>query len=166
MPKKRSIKPKLNLDVGCGSNKQPGYVGMDKRPIDGVDIVHDAEVMPWPIDAGACAVVAASHLIEHIKPWLQIDFLNECWRVLEPAGVLFMVTPYATSFGYAQDPTHCSPWNEATVEYFLPDKPLYEIYRPKPWKLERLFFNPKYNIELAIRKAAENGKGAADGQKK
>ena len=39
MPKERFIR----LDVGCGSNKQHGYVGMDIRKIKGVDIVHDAE---------------------------------------------------------------------------------------------------------------------------
>ena len=31
----------IQLDIGCGSNKQKGFVGMDKRDIAGVDIVHD-----------------------------------------------------------------------------------------------------------------------------
>ena len=29
------------LDIGCGENKNKGFVGMDKRPLEGVDIVHD-----------------------------------------------------------------------------------------------------------------------------
>ena len=121
---------KILLDVGCGFNKQPGYMGMDKRPVDGVDIVHDAEYFPWPLDDECCSVVVMSHLIEHIKPWLQLDIMNESWRVLEAGGFLFIATPYATSFGYSQDPTHCSPWNEATVDYFTPGQALYEVYRP------------------------------------
>ena len=110
MAKKKKLKQKIMLDVGCGFNKTHGYIGMDKRKVDGVDIVHDAEKVPWPLDSDACSIIAMSHLIEHIKPWYQIDVINECWRILEPGGLLLIATPYATSFGYSQDPTHCSPW--------------------------------------------------------
>ena len=160
MTKKKlpEIKPKIHLDVGCGFNKNPGFIGMDKRAVDGVDIVHDAEVLPWPIKDESCAVVVMSHLIEHIKPWLQIDVINECWRVLEVGGQLAIATPYATSFGYSQDPTHCSPWNEATPTYFWPGSPLYEVYRPKPWAKKHLAFDVKFNIELAMIKLPEGGK--------
>lgn len=158
--KKRTIVQKMLLDVGCGHNKQAGYIGMDKRAVDGVDIIHDAEYLPWPIDDDSCAVITMSHLIEHIKPWLQIDVINECWRVMEMGGLLFIATPYATSFGYSQDPTHCAPWNEATPEYFCPDHPLYQVYRPRPWKKERLVYDKRFNIELAIRKIAEGGEDA------
>ena len=158
------IKQRIFLDVGCGFNKQYGWIGMDKRAVDGVDIVHDAEVTPWPLKDESCAVIQMSHLIEHIKPWFQIDVINECWRVLEPDGKLCIVTPYATSFGYAQDPTHCTPWNEATPSYFIADSScehysevLYNIYRPKPWKEERLYWNTKANLELILGKISENG---------
>jgi len=150
--RKVKIKPKILLDVGCGFNKQPGYIGMDKRRVDGVDIVHDAEKTPWPLDDDSCAIVAMSHLIEHIKPWHQLDVIDECWRVLENDGLLFIATPHANSFGYLQDPTHCSPWNEATVDYFTPGHPLYEVYRPKPWRKERLVFDRRLNLEVAFRK--------------
>ena len=40
----------IQLDIGCGANKQPGFVGIDIRPLDGVDIIHDLEVQPWPLD--------------------------------------------------------------------------------------------------------------------
>jgi predicted SAM-dependent methyltransferase len=131
MPKKkrRKINQKIMLDVGCGFNKQPGYIGMDRRAVDGVDIVHDAEVLPWPIDADSCGVVTMSHLIEHIKPWLQIDVIDECWRVLEPGGLLFIATPYAT--------------------------PLFEVYRPKPWNRERIVFDKRFNLEVALRKISD-----------
>lgn len=155
MSRKKKIKPKILLDVGCGFNKQPGYVGMDRRKVNGVDIVHDAEDIPWPIEDESCSVITMSHLIEHIKPWRQIDVIDECWRVLELDGVLLIATPYATSFGYAQDPTHCSPWNEATPSYFTPGHPLYEVYRPKPWKQERLFYHKQFNLEIAFRKMPE-----------
>ena len=150
------IKRKLNLDIGCGENCQNGFVGMDKRELPGIEIVHDIEVFPWPVKDGECSVIMMSHLVEHIKPWLQIDLMNEAWRVLEPNGLLLISTPYAGSFRYFQDPTHCAPWNEATVEYFLEDKPLYQVYKPKPWKCDRMAFHLQGDLEVALRKI-ENG---------
>lgn len=125
---------------------------MDKRDVPGVDIVHDVEALPWPLKKESCAIVMMSHLIEHIKPWLTIDVINECWRVLEPEGLLMVATPYATSFGYFQDPTHCNPWNEATPTYFIKDQPLYNIYKPKPWKGEKLEWAYGANLEFVLRK--------------
>lgn len=144
------------LDVGCGSNKQTGFIGMDRRDLPGIDIVHDAEAFPWPLDDESCGVVVMSHLIEHIKPWFQIDIIDEAWRVLEMGGVLMISTPYGLSFRYAQDPTHCSPWVEATVEYFIKGTPLYDVYQPKPWELVKRFWNIRGDIEIAIRKVEEN----------
>ena len=161
MTKRKKVEQKIMLDVGCGFNKQAGYVGLDKRKVDGVDIVHDAEAFPWPLPDSSCAVVVMSHFIEHVKPWKQIDLMNECWRVLDVGGVMMIATPHALSFGYLQDPTHCTPWNEATVEYFVPGHPLYEVYRPKPWTLERRFYDRRANIELALRKMTE-----AEGEEK
>lgn len=39
----------VKLDIGCGGNKQEGFIGMDKRELPGVDIIHDLEVFPWCI---------------------------------------------------------------------------------------------------------------------
>lgn len=143
----------IMLDIGCGFNKQEGYIGMDKRDVKGVDIVHDLEVFPWPIEDGSCAVVVASHVVEHIKPWHQIDLMNECWRVLRDGGVLMIAVPHGQSFGYMQDPTHCTPWNRATPEYYDPKYPLYQVYRPKPWTIENMVCDKYTSIEVSFRKA-------------
>lgn len=151
------LKAKLNVDVGCGANCQPGFVGMDKRKLDGVEIVHDVEEFPWPLEDGSCSVLVMSHLVEHIKPWLTIDLMNEAWRVLEPKGLLLISTPYAGSYRYFQDPTHCNPWNDATVEYFQQGTPLYGIYTPSPWHVDRMAFHLEGDLEVAFRKADGNG---------
>lgn len=152
---KRKVKQKIMLDVGCGFNCQKGFVGMDKREIKGVQIVHDIEVFPWPLDNDSCSVIAMSHLIEHIKPWKQIEVMNEAWRILEVNGHLMISTPYGMSFRYNQDPTHCSSWVEATPQYFQKGTPLYEVYRPKPWEVKKLFYNPHGDIEVLFEKIGE-----------
>jgi len=58
----------ITLDLGCGGNKQPGTIGMDIRPLEGIDIVHDIEKFPYPLPDGCCTLVYASHVIEHINP--------------------------------------------------------------------------------------------------
>ena len=150
--KKITSKLGIDLDVGCGDNKQPTFLGMDKRKVAGVDIVHDAEIFPWPLPKNVCNKILLSHLWEHIKPWLTIYFMNECWRIMKPRGQLLIVVPYAQSFGYYQDPTHCNPANEATFTYFDPAYPLYRIYKPKPWKLVRNAYQMSSNMELILEK--------------
>jgi predicted SAM-dependent methyltransferase len=96
----------VRLDVGCGPNRQPGWIGMDRRPCKGVDIVHDVQVFPWPIPDSSCDQVLMSHLWEHIEPKYRIDVANEVWRIMKSGGQWLISAPYACSPGAQQDPTH------------------------------------------------------------
>ena len=147
----------IQLDIGCGENKQKGFVGLDRRKLKGVDIVHDLEVFPYPLPDESCLCVIGSHIIEHIKPWLTIDFWNELWRIMKPGGQLALATPYGKSEGFVQDPTHCNPYNVASFQYFDPRYPLYEIYQPSPWELEKGFpvWQITGNMESLLRKISE-----------
>jgi SAM-dependent methyltransferase len=157
------VKQKIMLDVGAGNNVQPGFVGLDKRPLPGVQIVHDVETFPWPLEDESCSVVLMSHLIEHIQPAKHVALMDEVWRIIEDNGLLIISTPYPNSHGWHQDPTHCASWNESTPHYFVPGNELYEVYRPKPWKIDNLGFDIQTNLEVAFRKVG-NGKGqASDG---
>ena len=142
------------LDIGCGSNKQPGFIGMDKRKLSGVDIVHDLEKFPYPLPDSCCLTIMGSHIIEHLDPKLTIRFFDELWRIIKPNGQLLLSTPYGGSPGYWQDPTHCNGFTQVTFQYFDPDYPLYQIYTPKPWRIEKGF--PQYvmigNLEIIMRK--------------
>lgn len=124
------------LDIGCGENKQKGFVGMDRRKLPGVDIVHDLERFPYPLPDESCLTIVGSHIVEHIKPWLMLDFMNELWRIAKVGAQLYFVHPYGVNTLFVQDPTHCNPCNEATWQYFDPNCPLWQIYKPKPWQLD------------------------------
>ena len=64
-----SVKAGYQLDVGCGGNKHgPDWLGIDKRALEGVDIVHDLEVFPWPLEDETVIRAIASHVVEHINP--------------------------------------------------------------------------------------------------
>jgi hypothetical protein len=138
------------LDIGCGSRKQPGYIGMDIRKLPGVDIVHDAQKFPYPIPSNSCHVVLLSHLWEHIEPKNRIDLVNEIWRIMKPGGQLQLSSPYYASFGATQDPTHYTCPNEATFTYFDPKYPMYSIYEPRPWKMVRNNYQMTGNMEVIL----------------
>ena len=156
----------IQLDIACGANKQPGYVGLDIQPLPGVDIVHDLNVHPWPLP-DECAIRAfASHIVEHIpKVALDggktrfpfIEFMDEVWRVLKPGGEFAIACPHGSSQGFLQDPTHASGLNEMTWAYFDPEHPFYGFYKPKPWRVKFINWNPAWNMEIVLVKEAENG---------
>lgn len=149
------------LDFGCGARKQgPHWVGMDKRKLPGVDIVHDLEKPPYPLDSESVVTCVASHVLEHLDPRLTIDIFNEMWRIMKVGGQWVIALPYAGSHGFWQDPTHCNGFNETTFEYFDPEiNPiLYGIYTPKPWKIVNRFWHPNGNMEVVLEKRGKDGK--------
>lgn len=154
----------IRLDIGCGANKQEGFVGLDMQPLEGVDIVWDVNLHPWPLPDGCALVAMCSHLVEHIPPcivtaegtrWPFLEFMDEVWRILRPGGEFAISCPHGFSSGFLQDPTHCNPINEATWAYFDPEEPrtqglLYGFYRPKPWRIKHLSWSPAANIEVVL----------------
>ena len=172
----KRLKPVL-LDIGCGAKKtSPLWMGMDKRKMPGVDIVHDLEVFPYPIQSDSVTTIVASHILEHLKPWLTVDVFNELWRILKPEGQLALGVPYGVSEYYVQDPTHCNPFNETTLTYFDPRPDmfgwkevkdhrgiyevvkeghvnrLYAFYEPKPWKIVMSTWKSNGNMEAILEK--------------
>jgi SAM-dependent methyltransferase len=141
-----NVKAGIMLDIGCGPHKQENYIGLDIRPLDGVDIVHDIEEIPWPLPDECVLRAIMSHVYEHINPagGQVLQIMDEIWRITRPGGQLAISMPYGVGPGFIQDPTHCNPANEITWLYFDPRHPLWTIYQPRPWLIIRGF--PKYQI--------------------
>lgn len=151
----------IQLDIGCGGNKQPNFVGIDIRDLPGVDIVHDVNLHPWPLPDECVTRAMTSHLVEHIPPvavlesgtrFPFLEFMNEVWRVCKPGAEFMLSLPYASSPGFAQDPTHVNPCNEVTFAYFDPlhHTKLWDIYQPKPWYYRYVSFDPMWNLEVLL----------------
>lgn len=163
MMKKKTAKTKkragILLDIGCGENKKgPTWVGMDKRPMKGVDIVHDLEVFPWPIKDESVLTTAASHILEHIKPWFTLDVFNEVWRITVPGGQFAISLPYGVGPKFVQDPTHCNPFNEITFLYFDPEPygekghAAWRQYKPRPWRIKDIYWQDNGFLEVLLEK--------------
>lgn len=137
------------------------------RPFPQVDIVHDLNVIPWPLPDQCTTRIYASHLIEHIPAVVVdtngtrfpfIDFMNEAWRVMKPGGELLISMPYGYSPGFIQDPTHCNPCNEVTWAYFDPLHHLgfTRFYEPKPWYYRYISYTVMWNMEVLMLRHSED----------
>ena len=141
---------------------------MDVRDLPEVDIVHDLEEFPWPIEDESCLTILASHILEHIKPWKFMDLagrdcvMGEIWRVLKPRGQLLISAPYGVGPGYVQDPTHCNPISEATLQYFDPRFELWNVYQtPFMFAIESVRFAKGQYLEAILAKRIEPPKTEA-----
>jgi hypothetical protein len=127
----------VKLDLGCGTYKQGAdWVGVDARPLPGVDVVHDLETFPWPLPDNCAHTAVMSHLFEHVKPWLTLPFMAELHRVCQPEAQVFIAGPYAMEYHYVQDPTHCNPVNETTFVYWDDHHHLWGVYQPPVFHLK------------------------------
>jgi hypothetical protein len=78
----------VSLDVGCGAYKRVGALGMDIRPLEGVDIVHDFNQFPWPIPDEVCMLVTATHVVEHIPKWGASPQIHALAKLMVKKGLL------------------------------------------------------------------------------
>lgn len=109
----------VKLDLACGKHKKPGFVGVDFSPDCDADVVLDLTKYPWPWADGSVAEIYSAHFFEHLNGRQRIDFMHEIYRVLRPSGKAVLVTPYWSSHGAIQDPTHeWPPICEMSYAYF------------------------------------------------
>jgi hypothetical protein len=138
----------MKIDLGCGTNKQPGFLGVDRRKFEGVDGVTDLTQKSWIFRESTlgsvkllqsgdgefilpdnCATEAfCSHFLEHLEHNQRhperVRFMNELWRVLVPGGKATVITPHWAS-------------NRAYGDFTHADKPVSEMfyaYLDRDWR--------------------------------
>jgi hypothetical protein len=98
----------MKIDLGCGPKKREGFLGVDSKPFEGVDIVADLR-QRWPWSDGEVDEAFSSHFIEHLTPPERIHFANELFRVLKIGGKATLVAPHWSNFMAYGDLTHQWP---------------------------------------------------------
>jgi methyltransferase family protein len=127
----------LKLDLGCGKQKKPGFIGVDQRHFEGVDqVVNLAEertyqgsslgFKPWPWADDSVTEIHMSHVLEHFTGVQRVHIFNEMYRVLVKGGKATIATPHWCSNRAYGDFTHQWP----------PVSEMLYFYISKPWRLE------------------------------
>jgi len=104
----------MNLNLGACDRAFPGFLSVDIVPP--ADVIADLS-QPWPWEDSSVDEVRAHDIFEHLPS--RILTMNELHRVLKPGARATVEVPSATKgAGWAQDPTHLSPWSMNSFQYF------------------------------------------------
>lgn len=139
------------IDLGCGSRKKPGSVGMDIAPIPGVDVVADM-AYGLPFRDNSVDRIYVYHVLEHMDNFLET--MGEIYRVCKDGARAYVKVPHAASpFMTWKDPTHRRGLSIATFAYFDDtyfDGSAFSYYSPARFRIEKA----KLNFTLMDRQVA------------
>jgi len=117
----------IRLDVGCGETKTPGFIGIDKRKMPGVDIVLNLDNEHLPFDDSTVDEIYTSHSLEHLSDFEEV--MLEFSRVLKPHGKLTVIVPFYSS-PVAFEPTHKLFFNPFSLNFFTEDRSTFKYNKP------------------------------------
>lgn len=122
------------LDVGCGMHKLPGSIGVDIKPIPGVDVVFDLDRRPYPFQDNSFDRIKMTEVIEHVNCIRSV--MEEVHRIIKPNGVLEITTPHYSSHGSYLDPMHKWHLSSESFLYFDQDVSINKFYTTANFKIE------------------------------
>jgi len=121
------------LDIGCGNNKHPGSIGIDFSNIDGVDISHNLEKLPYPIKDNSFDVILLQNVIEHIQNI--VGLMDEIHRIATLGADILISTPHFSSLYSYQDPTHVRHMAYDSMDVFIDETKHLNFYSPHRFKM-------------------------------
>lgn len=106
---------KLKLHLGCGNDRKLGYLNCDISPEVNPDKVVDLE-KKLPFKDNSVDEILIYHTLEHIKNF--IPLMHEFYRICKKGTVIKIKTPFYSSWGQFNDPTHIRFFSPFTFNYF------------------------------------------------
>jgi SAM-dependent methyltransferase len=119
------------LDVGCGSAKTAGAIGLDISPETGADIVHDLDEFPYPIEDARFDQILMQDVIEHVREPIKV--FDEMHRISKPGGRLQLRTPHFSSALAYGDPTHRHYFSTIAIRSLA--EPRFAHYTDARWRV-------------------------------
>lgn len=110
----------MRLNLGCGHNKRPGWINVDKFAACKPDQIVDLESLPWPWPDDEAEEVLLNHVLEHLgaAPDVYIGIMKELWRVCRNGAAVTIVVPHPRHDDFLIDPTHVRPITAQGLQMF------------------------------------------------
>lgn len=105
----------IAIDFGCGGVKLPGFIGIDRFPLPGVDIITDIE-QKLPFADNSVDLFHASHSLEHVRDLMPV--MKEIYRICKHGTQLCIVAPYSEQKGNWANPYHYQSFNEHSPRFW------------------------------------------------
>jgi len=120
------------INLGSGTQYKEGWENIEISRDVKADHYLDVSKDILPFGDNEIDYIEAIDLLEHIM--YPIFTMNECWRVLNKKGKMYIEVPYGGTEDYYKDPTHVRPFIPKTFKYFAEwnTSPAYGI---KQWEI-------------------------------
>lgn len=116
----------MRVNLGCGSNRRNGWIGVDRVQTPAADIVHDLDQGPWPFETGSMEKAYAKDVFEHVND--PILFMTESHRILQEGGELYIRVPHYKHRDAYTDPTHKRFLTEYSFDYWVAGTLLHSMH--------------------------------------
>jgi predicted SAM-dependent methyltransferase len=143
------------VELGCGTDKTAGRLGIDQLDLPGVDIVADLnQGLPFLPD-NSVDEIHSSSLLEHLSDLELV--LRETLRVLKPGGRSHAFVPHFSNPYFYSDYTHNKFFGLYTFHYFVDSEhqqfkrkvpSFYTDIRLRVFSLQYVFTSPFREREL------------------
>lgn len=112
------------LDVGCGSKKIKGAIGIDQRMYPCIDVCCNLNYFPYPFKDNTFALIIFRDVIEHLQDTIKV--IEEIYRIIKPGGVLVLLYPHYTYSTAYTDPGHVRYFSALSFDRFNPKNNYYK----------------------------------------
>ena len=129
----------MKLHLGCGNDYKKGYINCDWTDEVKVDKIVNLE-KKLPFKENVVTEIIANHVLEHIQNF--IPLMHELHRVSQSGAVIKIKTPFYSSWGQFNDPTHVRFFTPWTFSYFEKGNYSHEVGCSKNmFKVEKVKLN-------------------------
>lgn len=105
----------MKLNLGCGNDYKEGYINCDISPDVNPDKIVDLE-KKLPFNDCSVDEIIANHVFEHVQNF--IPLMHEIYRICRKDSKIIVRTPFYSSWGQFNDPTHIRFFTPWTFDYF------------------------------------------------
>lgn len=139
------------LNLGCGGDIRDDSINIDITQAEGIDLVLDLSVFPWPWPDNSVDGIHASHIIEHLpdpKP-----FILECLRILKKGGFLRLKVPHSSNISAVGCMGHYRTYSYDTLnDYLARDFYLFGAKKFKTTEQKLLWWYESFDIQNEVPK--------------